>query len=370
MAGHHLPIGSGADRSSDCHTRRVDNAENWTPPQLWRAEPGWLNTASYGLPPEPAWEALQQALADWRTGHISWEGWDVSTHRARESFARLIGVDAADVTVGAQVSQLLAPVAAAVPDGATVLVPDIEFTSNVFPWAVHADRGVTVRTAPLDGYLDAIRPGVDVVAFALVQSANGAVADLPAIAAAAREVGALVVVDATQGCGWLPFDGSLADVVAVGAYKWLMSPRGSGFAYLAPGLRERVRPIQAGWYAGEDPHSSYYGLPLRLAKDARAFDLSPAWFAWVGTAPALEVVESIGVERIHAHNLRLANRFLTELGQQPGDSAIVTVDVPDAQAKLERAGIRAAVRAGQVRASFHIYSTDADVDAAVAALRA
>ncbi|MCP2323771.1 selenocysteine lyase/cysteine desulfurase [Hamadaea flava] len=340
----------------------------WTPPALWQPEPGWLNTASYGLPPEPAWQAMQAAQADWRTGRTSWEGWDAATQRAREVFARLIGVDAADVAVGAQVSQLLAPVAAALPDGATVLVPDIEFTSNVFPWAVHADRGVTVRTASLDGYLDAIVPGVDVVAFALVQSANGRVADLAAISAAARAVGALVVVDATQATGWLPYDGSLADVVAVGAYKWLMSPRGSGFAYLAPRVRERVRPILAGWYAGDDPHGSYYGMPLRLAKDARAFDLSPAWFPWVGTAPALEVIEDIGVERIHAHNLRLANRFLRELGQEPGDSAIVTVDVPDAQQKLERAGIRAAVRAGGVRASFHVYSTDADVDAAVAAL--
>lgn len=352
----------------DTGTATTEPLETASPPQLWRAEPGWLNTASYGLPPQPAWEAMQAAQDDWRIGRTSWEGWDESTQRARRTFARLVGVDDADVAVGAQVSQLLAPVAAAVPDGATVLVPDIEFTSNVFPWAVHADRGVTVRTAPVDGYLDAIRPGVDVVAFALVQSANGAVADLPAIAAAAREIGALVVVDATQGCGWLPFDAGLADVVAVGAYKWLMSPRGTGFAYLAPHARERMRPLAAGWYAGEDPHDSYYGLPLRLAKDARAYDLSPAWFPWVGTAPALDVIEEIGVDRIHAHNLRLANRFLAELGQEPGDSAIVTVDVPDAETRLARAGIRAAVRAGRVRASFHVYSTDADVDAAVAAL--
>lgn len=340
----------------------------WTPPPLWRAEPGWLNTASYGLPPDPAWDAMQAALDDWRCGRTSWEVWGDATDRARESFARIIGVDLADVAVGAQVSQLLAPVTTALPDGATVLVPEVEFTSNVFPWAVHGDRGVTVRTAPLAGYLDAIGPDVDVVAFSLVQSANGVVADLPAIASAARAVGALVVVDATQACGWLPFDGSLADVVVAGAYKWLMAPRGTGFAYLAPEFRERLRPIMAGWYAGEDMHASYYGLPLRLAKDARAFDLSPAWAPWVGTAPALAVVEEIGVERIQQHNLALANRFLTALGREPGNSPIVTVDVPGAEERLARAGIRAAVRAGRVRASFHIYSTESDVDAAVAAL--
>ncbi len=340
----------------------------WTPPALWSAEPGWLNTATYGLPPDPAWQRLQETLDEWRRGRGDWVAWTDATDRGRESFARMVGVDAEDVTAGAQVSQLIAPVAAALPDGATVLVPEVEFTSNVFPWAVHADRGVTVRTAPLDGFAEAIRPGDDVVAFALVQSGDGSVADLAGIASAAREVGALVVVDATQGCGWLPFDASLADVVAVGGYKWLMSPRGTGFAYLSPALRDRLRPIMAGWFAGEDVHSSYYGMPLRLAKDARAFDLSPAWHAWVGTAEALRVIEELGVANIHTWNLGLANRFLTALGREPGNSAIVTVDVPGAEAALDRAGIRASVRAGRVRASFHVYNTVADVDAAVAAL--
>jgi len=64
----------------------------------------------------------------------------------------------------------------------------------------------------------------------------------------------------------------------------------------------------------------------------------------------------------------LANRFLAGLDQPTRDSAIVTVDVPGAQERLERAGIRAAVRAGRVRASFHVYSTERDVDLALDAL--
>jgi hypothetical protein len=58
------------------------------------------------------------------------------------------------------------------------------------------------------------------------------------------------------------------------------------------------------------------------------------------------------------------------LGHPPGDSAIVTVDVPGAEQKLRLAGVRAAVRAGRVRASFHVYSTEADVDMALTALAA
>jgi selenocysteine lyase/cysteine desulfurase len=335
---------------------------------LWDAQPGWLNTASYGLPPRPAWDAMQAALTDWRSGRTSWEGWDVATGQARDSFARLVGAPAEDVAVGAQVSQLLAPVAAAVPDGARILVPDNDFTSLIFPFSVQADRGVRVEAVPSADLAERIDDGTGVVAFSLVQSATGEVARYADIVTAARSVGALVVVDATQACGWLPFDATLADVVVVGAYKWLMSPRGSGFAYLAPSVQDRLRPLMAGWYAAQDPHGSYYGLPMRLAKDARRFDLSPAWFSWVATAPTLELVERIGVDAIHAHDVALANRFLTGLGQPPGASAIVTVDVPGAQEKLEAAGVRAAVRAGRVRASFHVYSSERDVDLALDAL--
>jgi selenocysteine lyase/cysteine desulfurase len=335
--------------------------------QLWTARPGWLDTASYGLPPQPAWEALQAALADWRVGATSWEAWDEATVAARACFARLVGVSSADVTVGAQVSQLIAPVAAAVRDGARVVVPEIEFTSNLFPWLAHGDR-LSVVTVPTDRLVETAAAGCDVVAFSLVQSATGEVADYAGIVAAARGVGAMVVVDATQACGWLPFDAALADVVVVGGYKWLMGPRGTAFAYLSPGVRTVLRPIAAGWYAAADVHRSYYGPPMRLAEDARRFDVSPAWFSWVGTAPALAVLERIGAAAIHDHNVALANRFLAGLGRPTGDSAIVTVDAPDAEAKLTAAGVRAAVRGGRVRASFHVYSTEADVEMALNAL--
>jgi selenocysteine lyase/cysteine desulfurase len=144
----------------------VDFADWWDP------EPGWLNTASYGLPPRPAWEALQAALADWRVGATSWEPWDESTTRSREAFARLIGASAADVFVGSTVSAALAPVASALPDGATVLTDDVEFTSNVFPWKVHEDRGVELVAVPGDQLVAAIRPGIDVVAVSAVQSST------------------------------------------------------------------------------------------------------------------------------------------------------------------------------------------------------
>src|SRR5689334_22454013 len=94
---------------------------------LWRPETVYLNTASYGLPPDPAWEALQAALADWRAGRTSWEPWNRLVAHARRAFAEMTRADEADVTVGAHVSGLIGQIAASVPDGTRVLAADIEF---------------------------------------------------------------------------------------------------------------------------------------------------------------------------------------------------------------------------------------------------
>jgi selenocysteine lyase/cysteine desulfurase len=330
---------------------------------LWQVEPGWLNTASYGLPPRTAVDAVRNTLDEWQCGSRPWADWDRSTDRAREAFARLVGAGPEDVAVGSAVSQMLAPVAASLPAGASVVVPDIEFTSNLFPWLV---QDLRVRTVPPDRIADAIDRSTAAVAFSVVQSATGEIAPVEDIVTAARANDALVVADATQALGWLPVDATRFDVLACAAYKWLLAPRGAAFCYVGPAARDLIRPAAAGWYAGED--HAYYGPPLRLASSARRFDISPAWFSYVGAAPALELLNDIGIEPIRAHDVTLANRFLTGLGLPPGESAIVSVDVPGAERRLEAAGISAAVRDGRLRASFHLYTTEADVDAALKAL--
>ena len=151
------------------------------------------------------------------------------------------------------------------------------------------------------------------------------------------------------------------DLLACSAYKWLCSPRGTAFASIRPELQEQLTPAAAGWYAGEDPHASYYGPPLRLARGARRFDVSPAWFPWIGTAPTLELLLDIGVEAIHEHDLRLANSFREGLGLAAGDSAIVSVEVPESEERLRASRVMAAARAGLLRTSWHVHNTDDDV---------
>ncbi len=334
--------------------------------EMWTPAGVYCNTASYGLPPRPAWDALQAALAEWQGGRTSWEHWGETTEASRAAFARLIGVDAARVAVGATVSELVGSVVTALPAGARVIVPDIEFTSLLFPLLVQSR--LQVRTVPVAEVAQAVSEGADVVAFSAVQMSTGEVADLDAIVQAAAGVGAITICDATQALGWLPIDASRFDVLVCGAYKWLMSPRGTAFLSVSKRLLDDVVPPSAGWYAGEDVHTSYFGPPLRLASSARRLDVSPAWFSWVGTRPVLELIEEIGVDAIHAHDVDLANRFRAGLGLEPSNSAIASVDVADAAERLQRAGIVAAMRGGRLRTSWHVYNTEDDVDRVLEAL--
>ena len=65
----------------------------------------------------------------------------------------------------------------------------------------------------------------------------------------AREQGALLYVDGTQSLGALQFDVRAVqpDLYAVNGYKWLLSPNGAAFMYVAPALRERLEPQAVGW---------------------------------------------------------------------------------------------------------------------------
>jgi selenocysteine lyase/cysteine desulfurase len=291
--------------------------------------------------------------------------WDRATGESRSAWAALHGVSAADVAVAGQVSAFTGLMALALKKGERVLCAERDFTSVIWPFLV-ADLQVDV--VPLERLAEAIDSSTALVAVSAVQSIDGRVADLDAIAAAASHHGALTCVDATQASGWLPLDAGRFDFFMASAYKWLISPRGTSFMAVRPSAAERLKPHMAGWYAGDDPFETNYDAPLRLAGDASRFDLSPAWLSWVGAAPALRLLGEVGIEAVYEHDVGLANRFRTGLGMEPGDSAIVALPAEEALvARLRAADISVTVREGFIRISFHLWNTEADVDRALEA---
>lgn len=329
--------------------------------------PGHLNAATCGIPTHDGAQTLRRALEDWATGHPDLPSYDQAVIDARRWYAELAQVPASWVAVGSQVSVLVGTVAASLPPGTRVAVPEGEFTSVTFPFSARPDL-VVVPVAWED--LIAAVPQVDWVAFSLVQSVDGRVVDVEQLLAATKAHGTRTLVDLTQ-AGWLSPDASRYDVTVTGGYKWLCTPRGAAFATVRPDVLPLLAPVNAGWYATEDVWGSVYGVEPNLAPDARRLDVSPAWFAWVGAVDSLRLFAQIDREELRDHTVGLANQVLTGLGLPPSNSAIIRLPDPDGESRrlLEAAGMQVAGRGGGVRLSFHLWNTQADVDAALHVLR-
>lgn len=334
----------------------------------------FLNTAALGLPPARTVEALRAALTGWAAGQGDPLGYETAVTRSRESFARIVGCATERVAIGSHTSVMVGLIAASLPPGAEVVLAEGEFSSLVQPFAGRPD--LSVRIVPLERVAQAIGPDTALVAVSAVQSADGRIADLPAIRAAAQRHGARTLIDGTQTLGWFPLAADDWDFVVCSAYKWLLCPRGVGFLTVRAEVAETVPEIFAGWYAGENVWESCYG-PVTLASSARRFDVSPAWLPFVGAAESLGLIEQIGPEAIGAHDVALAERFrkgVESLGYPAVPllegvacgSAIVSVPgLAGAVPALAEAGVRVSSRAGGLRLSFHLYNTAADVDRAL-----
>jgi selenocysteine lyase/cysteine desulfurase len=261
---------------------------------------------------------------------------------SREGFGRLIVVPATSVACGATVSQFVSLVAQALPNGSKVFLRDGEFTSVTLPFVAAGHQIVsTVDEA-------------DLVAVSVVQSADGAIADLEAL----RTCGKPVLLDVSQAAGWMPLSLAWADFVVGVAYKWLMAPRGAAWMAVRPDRMDFLAPLAANWYSTAEN----YGTELVLRSDARRFDLSPTWFAHVGAAVALPWVASLDLDAVRAHCVNLTDHLLTGLGLPPNGSAIVSVDVPHIP------DVVSSVRAGRTRFACHLYNTVEDVDRVLKAL--
>ena len=329
---------------------------------------GFLNSPTYGLPPTFLVDALHEHIAEWQAGIMHAPSFDEPVRRGRAAYAALAGVPVESVVMGGSVSALLGLVAAAIPDGSRVATLAGEFTSTTFPFAAQAGRGVTLTELAPDELI-ATGGDYDVVTASLVQSANGVVLDVEALRAGLSGADTVTVIDATQAAGWKRLDLGWVDVSTAAVYKWLLSPRGTAWMSLSDRMSGVMTPHAANWYAADEPWSTIYGLPLRLAPDARRFDTSPAWFGVLGSGLAMPWLASLDANVVESHCVGLANRLRSELDLPPSDSAIVSLPIADAAEKLASADLRASVRAGAVRVGFHLYNTDDDLDRLVDALR-
>ncbi|TFD90761.1 aminotransferase class V-fold PLP-dependent enzyme [Cryobacterium serini] len=332
---------------------------------------GYLAACTLGLPTHATIAAMRADSEAWARREASASRYVEVVERVRVGYADLVDVTPDRVAIGSQTSVMAGLVAASIPDGAEVVLPIGDFSSMVFPFLAQAHRGVTVRQVALADLAASLTANTWLVAFSLVQSATGTVADSVAIRAAAQATGTFSLCDTTQATGWMPVDAAAFDATICHSYKWLGAPRGVAFFTVLEAFAAQLHPINAGWYAGDDPWASCYGPAMTLAQDARRFDVSPAWPAWVGAEPAIDLFRSLELAEVRAHNVGLGNALCDGLGLPRLDQAIISWPDADGRdlARLTNAGLTASGRAGRARVAFHLFNDEEDVALALAALR-
>jgi len=336
----------------------------------WNPRPGYLSTASFGIPCSAATEIVAKTIAAWSEGQLNFGKWFADIQPTRGSIAKLLDVAADSVALGTSTAAMLGSVAANLPDGARVLAPVNEHNSNLLPYLNHAHRGVSVTLVPLAELASRVDASISLVSCSAVQSLTGEVADIAALRQATRNAGAMLCLDGSQACGWLPLSGASADFIVCSVYKWLCSPIGGAFLIVAPETARKMRPATPGWPATTDAAGPPYGVESRWAEDAHRFDSAPNLISMLGAKPSIDALTSIGVDAIYEHDVGLANQLRAGLNMPPASSAIVTLPIPGAAAHLARQGIQATEWRGILRLSFHVYNSEDDVTRTLAALKA
>ena len=262
----------------------------------------------------------------------------------------------------------------------------IVISENEFPTIgqiAHAQelRGAEVVQVEPDpeAYAAAIDERTALVASTLVSYRTGAVHDVESIYGIAREHGALMLVDGYQGIGAIPVEASrVGDAVVGGTVKYLLASAGLAFMALRPGLVEELVPVQTGWFADENVFDMQIER-YRPHRSARRFDAGtpPVPNIYAGVA-GVGLIAEAGVPAIQEHVRGLVERLLgglDELGATvaaPPRGPLVAIRSTDAPAlvdTLAAEGIVASERDSNLRVSLHLYNTDDDVDAVLAALK-
>ena len=286
--------------------------------------------------------------------------------------------------------------------GDEILITWMEHHANIVPWQMLCERtGATLRVAPIDlrGELDVaafealLGPRTKLVAFTQISNSLGTVLPVERLLAAAKRVGALTLIDGAQAVAHQRIDVRAldCDFYVFSSHK-LYGPTGLGVLY----AREAVLADMPPWQGGGDmirtvafTGSTWAELPHRF--EAGTPHISGA----VGLATAIDYLESLGIEAVHAHEQRLLARatqalravpglrIVGEAARKAGVISFVLEDVHphDLGTILDAEGV--AVRTGHhcampvmdffdvpatARASFGCYSDDADIDQLVTAL--
>lgn len=287
------------------------------------------------------------------------------------------------------------------------IVSAMEHNAVMRPLQRLAKQGVLFDRIPCDGdgFLDLtaleglFRPNTRLVVLAHASNVSGTVQDAAAVGRICAAHGVPFCLDAAQTAGHLPlsFRELGLSALSVPAHKGLMGPQGLGALLLAPDFAKALDPyVTGGTGSASDSEDQPAYMPDKFEPGTPNL---PGIYGWEA---ALAFLQNIGVEQVRAHDLALSRRFLAGVAEIPGvrllgptdpqrrvgvfsldfagrDNAEIAYRLETEYGILTRCGLHCAPAAhktlgtfprGTVRFSTGWFTTEPDMDAALAAIRA
>ena len=317
--------------------------------------------------------------------------WKERAELLRAKIARLIGAGPSEIAFVKNTSEGLNAIAQSFPwrPGDSMVVHALEHPNNLHGWLNLRRRGVDVRVVESEGrtidlkdILAGIEPSTRMVAISAVSYCTGQRFDLKRLGERCRQQGALLVVDAVQAIGVVPFDvaESGVDALSCGPQKGLLCTHGLGFLYCRASLVGQLTPPFAARSSLVDREPD--GEAPVFHADARRFEHGNLNYGGVhALEAAIDFIGEVGLSWID-ERVRNLTGHLMDLIERKGlpcltpradreRAGIVVIEVDNAAARqaelMQQRFVLSAIEGG-LRIAPHFYNTERELEALVDAL--
>jgi len=240
--------------------------------------------------------------------------------KVRKEYAQLIGASPEEVAISYDTTLTISTIANGIRwnEGDSVVIPEIEYPSNVFPWMNLGSRGVQVRRVPckkgrvgIDDLLDACDSKTRVIAVSLVQFSNGYRTDIERLGEACRARKIYLVVDGAQGVGAIALNVHQLPIDALGtqSFKWLLGPPGVGWLYVRKDLINEVQPSIIGPFSVTQ-RNSFLDHRFELRSDAWRFESGvPNLHGIAAVGASIRLLAQVGISNVEKRIISLTDRL-------------------------------------------------------------
>lgn len=327
-------------------------------------------------------------------GIKDYDYWYEKTETIRSDFAKFINADKSEIAFIKNTSSGISVLANGIDfkEGENVIIPEIEFPANIYPWLNLERKGVKVKFLKCDdGVIDINRleeitdEKTRVVSVSWVQFATGYKADLSKISEICRkksnQYGKKIYfcADVIQGLGALELDVNKfnIDFLAADGHKWFLAAEGAGFLYCNKKILNEIYPAEVGWKSVINP-LDFTNIHFDLENSAKKFESGSMNIPGIVTLGAsLKLFNKYGPENIENQILNLS-RYACKLLKEKNISLVTKdedfcrsgivafktkdKDIDETYKLLINKNIQLSKRGEFLRISPHFYNTEQEIE--------